>query len=262
MNHLAVAILVALVAASLSVPAHSADPAPAIEIPGDGDVPLEDRLDSVEVDRDILFQTGFDARTARAHALAKAGRIAEAEALYRLIVTEELAAADRDDRFLAWAEGNLGGALADQQRNGEAEEILRRAYARVEWRPESERSLYQITCNLGGLLTSQGRFAEAEPMLRRAVKETSRRNFRGTVYALHSQLSLAYTLFAQEKSGELAPLLVSIDTQIGRFNYAGSEFETRLRRLQCLASGQCKIGTSELWAEVSRAMAPAVADAS
>lgn len=250
-----VATFCSILFASGTALAEPTAPPQAIEIPGDGDIPLENRLTSVEVDRDLLFATGFDRRTARAQ--TKAGRLAEAEAVYRLIVSEETTAADSDERFLAWAEGNLGGLLAQRGQDEEAERILRRALARVEWRPDSEREIYQIGCNLGGLLASHGRFAEAEPVLRRTVREMDRRNFKGTVYALHSQLALAYTLFAQDKAGELAPLLASIRTQIARFNYGGTEYETGLHRLQCLAAGTCRVGQAELRAEIGRAMTPA-----
>jgi tetratricopeptide (TPR) repeat protein len=262
MNRLGLTISMLIAASGTAAAAQPSSPSQGIEIPGDGDVPLEDRLTSVEVDRDLLFASGFDRRTARAHALLKAGRLNEAEELYRLVVTEELAAPDRDERFLAWAEANLGRLLAIRERDDAAELILRRAFARVEWRPDSERPLYQITCNLGSLLASQGRFAEAEPLLRKAVSEMSRRSFKGSIYSLHSQLGLAYALFAQEKHMELNPLLKSLETQITRFNFGGTDFDARLRRLQCLAAGTCKIGRAELWAEVSRAITPTTSEAS
>ena len=146
----------------------------------------------------------------------------------------------------------MGRLLWQQERDDEAEIILRRSYQRVEWRPGLGGLIYWAGTNLGGLLAAHGRYGEAEPVLRRAVKDADRQQFRGSAYSLCSKLGLVYVLLAQRKSDELASMLQSIETEIGRFKWEGSEFDTKLRRLQCLASGKCHLDDAAFQNEASR----------
>jgi tetratricopeptide (TPR) repeat protein len=227
-----------------------------IEIPGDSDISLQDRLAREPLDRSLLIAQGFDYHSARAIALIEADHFAEAEALLREIVAAELAAPDRYDPYLAWAETVLGRAVWRQQRRSEAEQIFRRAFERVEPLSGQERTIYWVSANYGGLLASEGRFVEAEPLLRMAVNRWSGTRGKGSVFSLFAQISLAYTLFAQGKDDELRPLLTSLEAQIVRYKYDGSDMEARLRRLQCLAAALCRVDETDLRAEASEAITP------
>ena len=227
-----------------------------IEIPGDGDVPLQERLAREPLDRSLLTAQGFDYHSARAVALIEADHFAEAEALLREVVAAELAAPDRYDPYVAWAETVLGRAVWRQQRRDEAEQIFQRAFGRVEPLSGQERTIYWVSANYGGLLASQGRFVEAEPLLRLAVKRWSGTRGKGSVFSLSAQIALAYTLFAEGKDDELRRLLASLDAQIVRYKYDGSDIETRLHRLQCLAAGLCRVDETSLRVEASEVITP------
>lgn len=242
----------------LAAPAHAqaGDDPQAIDIPADSDISLETRL-LQQMNRDVLKVMGADPRNARAVAMVIAEKLPEAEALYRAIIAEELGEPDRYAPYVASMEMNLALVLQRQHRYAEAEQTYRRALDRVEERPRTDETVYLTAMNLGGLLLSQGRFDEAEPLLRQAVAGTSIRRKQGSGHSLSAQIGLGYILFARHKTGELATLLRSVNAQIGRYNYGGTEQDFRLRRLQCLAAGTCRISETELRAEAGETMKPA-----
>jgi hypothetical protein len=99
---------------------------------------------------------------------------------------------------------------------------------------------------LAALLSSQGRFVEAEPLLLKAVlgaKTAFRLDWESS---LNAQLGLAHVLPAERKTDELAPLLRSIEAQIGRYHFGGSDIEAGLRRLNCLASKKSRADAPRL----------------
>lgn len=238
------------------LPATSGHPSQAIDIPGDGGVSLEERLAREPLDRSLLVAQGFDFHSARAIALMEADRFGEAEALLRTIISDELAAPDRHEPYLAWLETGLARAMWRQDRRDEAEQIFRRALGRVEWRPGEDRTIYWVNMNFGALLAEQGRFAEAEPLLRMAVSRWSRSRGRGSHFSLRAQLALAYVLFAEAKTDDVATMLKAVEAQIIRYGYDGSDIEARAQRLRCLLTGACTLDSAQLRAEASRAIAP------
>jgi tetratricopeptide (TPR) repeat protein len=255
-------LVAAILVSTLALPAQARagaatnGAAAGVEIPGDGDVPLQDRLAREPLDRSLLTAQGFDYHSARAVALIEADHFAEAEALLREIVAAELAAPDRYDPYLAWAETVLGRAVWRQQRRDEAEQIFQRAFERVEPLSGQERTIYWVSANYGGLLASEGRFDEAEPLLRMAVNRWSGTRGKGSVFSLSAQIALAYALFAQGKEDELRRLLTSLEAQIVRYKYEGSDMEARLHRLQCLAAGLCRVDETSLRVEASEVITP------
>jgi tetratricopeptide (TPR) repeat protein len=247
-----------LLAACSPALAQSIAPSQGIEIPGDTNVPFEQHPALMQTNRDLRTMFGDDRRNARAVSLMSADKLAEAERVFRAMVAEELAAADRDYDVLAGWEMNLALVLLKQGRANEAESLFRRALDRVEARSDGEQTVYKTCTNLGSLLASQGRFGEAEPLLRRAVKGAATTGLdrgKGSAISLSAQLNLAYALLGMRKTIELVPLLQSVEAQVRRYNYRGSEIDTRLQRLQCLANGKCLVSDAELRAEASEAMA-------
>lgn len=258
MNRLATIISILLAANGAQAFAQPDAPSQGIEIPGDTDLPFEQHPALMQTNRDLRAVVGDDRRNARAVTLMSADKLAEAERVLRAMVAEELAASDRNYDTLAGWEMNLALVLRRQGRSDEAEILFRRALDRVEKRSDGEQTVYKTCTNLGSLLASQGRFAEAEPLLRRAVKgagTTGLDHGKGSGTSLSAQLNLAYALFGAGKTIELVLLLQSVEAQVNRYNYGGSEIEARLQRLQCLASRKCLVSNAELRAEASEAMA-------
>ncbi len=101
--------------------------------------------------------------------LLVAGRAAEAEPLFRRVLTQYAASAPRALEHAA-AFSEMGSALRQMGRFTEAEKYYRDALALVTATPEAG-ALAQAdqANNLGLFLREQGRFAEAEPLFRQAI---------------------------------------------------------------------------------------------
>jgi tetratricopeptide (TPR) repeat protein len=94
-----------------------------------------------------------------------------AEAYYRLALTQEEKAAGKDDPLIAVVLNNLGLALRQKNDNRSAEPLFRRALAIQESKLGPDHTATATTLNnLGSLLQSIGQLAEAERLERRAMR--------------------------------------------------------------------------------------------
>ena len=94
-----------------------------------------------------------------------------AEAYYRLALTQEEKAAGKDDAMIAVVLNNLGLALRQKNDNRSAEPLFRRALAIQESKLGPDHTATATTLNnLGSLLQSIGQLAEAERLERRAMR--------------------------------------------------------------------------------------------
>ena len=94
-----------------------------------------------------------------------------AEAYYRLALTQEEKAAGKDDPLVAVVLNNLGLALRQKNDNRSAEPLFRRALAIQESKLGPDHTATATTLNnLGSLLQSIGQLAEAERLERRAMR--------------------------------------------------------------------------------------------
>jgi tetratricopeptide (TPR) repeat protein len=94
-----------------------------------------------------------------------------AEAYYRLALTQEEKAAGKDDPLVAVVLNNLGLALRQKNDNRSAEPLFRRALAIQESKLGPNHTATATTLdNLGSLLQSIGQLAEAERLERRAMR--------------------------------------------------------------------------------------------
>jgi tetratricopeptide (TPR) repeat protein len=94
-----------------------------------------------------------------------------AEAYYRLALTQEEKAVGKDDPLIAVVLNNLGLALRQKNDNRSAEPLFRRALAIQESKLGPDHIATATTLNnLGSLLQSIGQLAEAEQLERRAMR--------------------------------------------------------------------------------------------
>ena len=113
-----------------------------------------------------------EARGYRAGAIGALGRTAEAEAILRSLLEEELPLLGPDHPQIANRRYNLGVHLADLQRNEEAEIEFRRSLEIVEAAyPEGHRRVAIMRSSYGNLLTKLGRYEEARPLHLRSLED-------------------------------------------------------------------------------------------
>ena len=130
-----------------------------------------------------------------ATAYAQAGRLAEAEPLYRDVLVTRRRVDGPNHKDTLVVAGNLGNLLSNQGKHSAAEAVLRDTLERqrAALGPEHEDTL-RTAGNLASALQNQGKFAEAEPLLRDTLAIQQRVLGEEHIDTLHTAGSLARLL--------------------------------------------------------------------
>eukprot|EP00964_Phaeocystis_antarctica_P007130 scaffold3863_cov59-Phaeocystis_antarctica.AAC.1 len=185
--------------------------------------------------------------------LTTQGRLAEAEALYRVdLAAERAEGGDRAPNTLA-ALGNLALNLREQGKLTEAEPLFREALAaRREVSGNDHPSTMRAAGNLGKVLLAQGKLGEAEPLLVEAVAWWRKTfGYGGFCNCALIELRLAQGRLAEAEQ-ELGTLVAYMRKKWGPQDQSTLEAEAVAARLRHAQPDGAAAGAAELRAVVGR----------
>jgi tetratricopeptide (TPR) repeat protein len=194
----------------------------------------------------------------QAEALAREGRFAEAEPLYRTAVRRAKEAHGKEHPVHGAALYDLSRVLSAQSKHAEAEEMLRRALAIFEEEPGIEQPPWGQTLHtLAGVLAAQDKFAEAEELLRAALAKQEKRLGDEHPSLGATLTNLAIALVQEQRLAE-AEKIVLRALAIAEATHGEAHAETA-RILTILAQVQGSLGDDAAPATAKRALNAMVA---
>jgi tetratricopeptide (TPR) repeat protein len=194
-----------------------------------------------------------EAEGRQAEALAREGRFAEAEPLYRAMVRRAKETHGKEAPAHGAALYQLSRVLSAQGKHAEAEEMLRRTLAIFEEDPGLEHAPWGQTLHtLAGVLAAQDKFAEAEELLRAALAKQEKRlgDEHPSLGATLTNLAIA---LVQEQRLEDAEKIVLRALAIAEATHGEAHAETA-RILTILAQVQGSLGDEAAPGTAKRAL--------
>ena len=187
--------------------------------------------------RPVESKSHMDAQASLAIAYEQAGRLVEAEALYRDVLATRQRVRGPNDTDTLMVAGNLGNTLLSQHKPGAAEAVYRDTLTRQRKTlgPEHERALL-TACRLSASLLNQGRYDVAEPLLRDTLATQQRTLSVGHLQTLETSKSLAWLLHETGRFAEAEERL--LDSLAEATRTLGPEHPLRLGAASQLAGVQ------------------------